>query len=199
MPVDGGPYALAAGPDGAMWVTLVHRGAIARVTPTARCDEYPGRRRTRKPSIITAGPDGALWFTRSGDDRIGRITTDGERQRLELPSGSAPFGITVGPDGALWFTAMTSGLIGRIGVDGEVTEEAVVGGMPSMITDRSRRRAVVHAQPGQRDRQARTGAAALTLRRTADPRRRPRRHRRDPRRHGVVHRDPAPTRSAASR
>lgn len=29
--IDGGPYALAAGPDGAMWVTLVHRGAITRV------------------------------------------------------------------------------------------------------------------------------------------------------------------------
>ena len=34
--VDGGPYALAAGSDGAMWVTLVHRGAIARVEGKTR-------------------------------------------------------------------------------------------------------------------------------------------------------------------
>ena len=32
VPVDGGPYAVTAGPDGAMWVTLVHAGAVARVT-----------------------------------------------------------------------------------------------------------------------------------------------------------------------
>jgi virginiamycin B lyase len=27
-----GPYALASGPDGALWVTLVHSGEIARVS-----------------------------------------------------------------------------------------------------------------------------------------------------------------------
>lgn len=30
--LDGGPYSLALGADGAMWVTLVHSGAIARVS-----------------------------------------------------------------------------------------------------------------------------------------------------------------------
>ncbi|MGH3642677.1 MAG: virginiamycin B lyase, partial [Mycobacterium sp.] len=39
--VDGGPYALAAGSDGAMWVTLVHRGAIARVTPDGGLEVHP--------------------------------------------------------------------------------------------------------------------------------------------------------------
>lgn len=28
-----GPYALTAGPDGALWCTLVHAGAVARLTP----------------------------------------------------------------------------------------------------------------------------------------------------------------------
>jgi virginiamycin B lyase len=39
--LDGGPYALAAGPDGAMWVTLVHSGAIARVTNGGDVTVYP--------------------------------------------------------------------------------------------------------------------------------------------------------------
>lgn len=131
--VDGGPYALAAGRDGAMWVTLVHSGEIARIAADGGVTRYAVAPQSR-PSVITAGPDGAMWFTRSGDDRIGRITMSGELSEFELAGGSAPFGITAGPDGALWFTAMTSGEIGRITTAGEVSSQAVVGGMPSMIT-----------------------------------------------------------------
>ena len=131
--VDGGPYALAAGSDGAMWVTLVHRGAIARVSAPGDLEVYPVADDCR-PTIITAGPDGALWFTRAGDDRIGRISTAGQLDAFDLRAGSAPCGITVGPDGALWFAAMGTGVIGRIGLDGVVTEEAAPGGRPSMIT-----------------------------------------------------------------
>ena len=64
--IDGGPYALAAGSDGAMWVTLVHGGAIARVSPEGALRVFPVAT-DAKPSLIAAGPDGALWFTRAGD------------------------------------------------------------------------------------------------------------------------------------
>ena len=84
--LDGGPYALAAGPDGALWVTLVHSGAIARVTTGGDVEIYPVAPECR-PSIITAGPDGAMWFTRNGDDRIGRISTAGEFERLRARRG----------------------------------------------------------------------------------------------------------------
>ncbi len=57
--VGGGPYALAAGSDGAMWVTLVHGGEIARVTADGGLRVYPVAPES-KPSIIVAGPDGAL-------------------------------------------------------------------------------------------------------------------------------------------
>ena len=97
--LDGGPYALAAGPDGAMWVTLVHRGSIARVTTGGDVTVYRVGPQSQ-PSIITTGPDGAMWFTCTGDDRIGRITTAGELTAFRLQEGSGPFGITAGPDGA---------------------------------------------------------------------------------------------------
>lgn len=66
--LDGGPYALAAGPDGALWVTLVHAGAIARVGTAGEVRVFEVAAGSR-PSLITAGPDGALWFTRN---EIGR-------------------------------------------------------------------------------------------------------------------------------
>ena len=134
--VDGGPYALACAPDGAMWVTLVHSGEVARIDP----EGAPGAQVTTfpvapgsKPSIITAGPDGAMWFTCSGTDQIGRITALGDLKLIELTSDSAPFGITVGPDDALWFTTMAAGGIGRLTVDGLLEDDEHVGGTPSMI------------------------------------------------------------------
>ena len=36
--IDGGPYALTTGPDGALWVTLVHAGEVARVGMDGRED-----------------------------------------------------------------------------------------------------------------------------------------------------------------
>ncbi|PRC60627.1 virginiamycin B lyase, partial [Mycobacterium sp. ITM-2017-0098] len=70
----GGPYALALGPDGAIWVTLVRSGEIARIAPSGELEIHPVHPQS-KPSIIVKAPDGAMWFTRNGDDRIGRIAT----------------------------------------------------------------------------------------------------------------------------
>ena len=59
---DGGPYAIATGPDGALWYTLVRGGRIGRLVPGGtpemhQLDPACG------PMVITSGPDGALWFT----------------------------------------------------------------------------------------------------------------------------------------
>src|SRR4051812_15551853 len=95
--IDGGPYALAAGPDGALWVTLVHGGEIARVTVEGDVTRFQAGVR---PMLITTGPAGALWFTRA--DAIVRMTTGGEQTAFAVDS---PYGLAGGPDGALWFTA----------------------------------------------------------------------------------------------
>ncbi|MCT2592881.1 ATP-binding cassette domain-containing protein [Streptomyces sp. N2-109] len=141
-----GPYALTAGPDGALWITLVHSGEVARLTVDGQADSQPGGRVDRfaldvpacGPTIITPGPDGALWFTRSQDHRIGRITTDGKASSYPLPTPDCgPFGIVTAPDGALWFTQLYADRIGRITTDGEVREFPlpVSGAFPSMITN----------------------------------------------------------------
>ena len=115
----GGPYALTAGPDGALWVTLVHGGEIARVTVDGEVTRFDAGVR---PSIITAGPDGALWFTRA--DAIVRITTGGEQTAFAVDS---PFGIVAGPDRALWFTATDR--VGRLALDGTIDEWALPAGL----------------------------------------------------------------------
>ena len=115
VPVGGGPYALAAGPDGALWVTLVHGDQVARVAMDGQVETFAVG---SKPSIITAGGDGALWFTCSGDDTIGRITTGGELTSFALPaaarrSGSRP-ALTARCGSPRW----ARDRVGRITLDG---------------------------------------------------------------------------------
>ncbi|WP_456340830.1 Vgb family protein, partial [Streptomyces solincola] len=85
-----GPYGVAAGPDHALWLTLVHRGAVARLDPEGGSfREFPLDAPGCGPTVIAAGPDGALWFSRTQDHRIGRITPDGAARSFPLPTPGA--------------------------------------------------------------------------------------------------------------
>lgn len=126
-----GPYALTEGPDGALWFTLVHEGAIGRRSASGELSVY---RVGAGPTVIAPGPDGALWFSEFKSHRIGRIAADGTATSFApaSPEGG-PFGIAAGPDGALWFTLITAGKVGRITAEGAVTEYDAPGATPSAI------------------------------------------------------------------
>ncbi len=123
---DAGPYALAEGPDGALWFTLVHQGAVARRDPgDGRVSVHPVG---AGPTLIAAGPDGAMWFTEYRTHRIGRITPDGSCSAFVPPTPEGgPFGIAAGADGAMWFTLSAVDRVGRVTMDGEITEYAAPG------------------------------------------------------------------------
>jgi virginiamycin B lyase len=117
--VDGGPWSITTGPDGALWFTESFANKIGRITTAGVITEF------KIPSAnsqllggITQGPDGALWFGEEFAGKIGRITTDGVITEFPVP---APSGITTGPDGALWFTELGD-KIGRITTAGVITE-----------------------------------------------------------------------------
>ncbi|MYT31389.1 alpha/beta hydrolase fold domain-containing protein [Streptomyces sp. SID8354] len=129
---EAGPYALAEGPDGALWFTLVHQGAIGRRDEDGQVTVHPVGAR---PTVIAQGPDGALWFSEYGTHRIGRITVDGRATSFAPPTADGgPFGIAAGPDGAMWFTLSAADRIGRITMDGEITEYPSPGAFPSALT-----------------------------------------------------------------
>jgi virginiamycin B lyase len=92
--LDGGPYGVAAGPDGALWVTLAQAGEIARVTLEGDVQRFKA---AKQPMQIT--PQG--WFTHAKG--IGRITPDGLVTKVK--TGGTPYGIVEAPDRAVWFTA----------------------------------------------------------------------------------------------
>lgn len=117
----GGINSIAAGPDGAVWFTLVYwvngrkRDAIARIDAGGAIVRYPLPFRSG-PGQIVAGPDGNLWFTEAGGGvpKIGRITPTGQLTHFRLPNRHRRLNsIAAGPDGNLWFGQFSTSYSGR--------------------------------------------------------------------------------------
>jgi streptogramin lyase len=137
----GGARAIAAGPDGNLWIGSNGGGQnqpdwILRVSPQGQVTKFqagsnPGGGFGTGPESITAGPDGNLWFTEFWTGRIARMTPDGLLTEFSPPGGNGhPRGIVAGPDGNLWFTETDRNrvAIGRITLAGAVTEFPLTAG-----------------------------------------------------------------------
>ncbi len=120
------PGAIAAGPDGSLWIANMTAEAIERLTPAGQLQTY-ALPRPGAPTSIAVAPDGSAWFTELAAGAIGEVTPQGavvERAVGDAGGfGSAePYAIVLGPDGALWFTEQNAGRIGRITTEGALQE-----------------------------------------------------------------------------
>ncbi|WP_067540588.1 Vgb family protein [Nocardia crassostreae] len=120
---------LAAGPDGALWITaptppsriikLTTRGEVSEVNVPVQS----------VPFGLANGPDGTMWATLSAGD-YGRgqiISIDPDTLRIvrkfEIGLADGPAGLTTGPDCALWFPEIVTGKVGRLDpATGDFTE-----------------------------------------------------------------------------
>lgn len=129
-----GPSAIAAGPDGNLWVSDdidqdFGENVVVGIAPSGEqlhAFYYQGYSSEGASfQDLTAGPDGALWITDEYNEQILRMTLAGKYTSYPLTGSkrAAPFGITVGPDRALWFAAAqgSRGAIGRITTKGRIT------------------------------------------------------------------------------
>ncbi|QEC48586.1 ScyD/ScyE family protein [Baekduia soli] len=109
---DAVPDALAAGPDGALYVGEFTGGAQPR--GAARIWRVvPGQPPTLFASGLTSitslafGPDGSLYATEFGPGDVVRIAPDGSRSVLAAGTLHFPGGIAVAPDGTVFVTNWT--------------------------------------------------------------------------------------------
>jgi virginiamycin B lyase len=104
--------AVAAGPDGRVWVAL--RGAIGAVDRDGVVTTYATGGLT--PDAIAAGADGAVWFVAGGTvARVaGGVTETVARGLSDAES------IAAGPDGAMWVAETSPGDVARVAADGSV-------------------------------------------------------------------------------
>jgi streptogramin lyase len=128
IPEPGGrPYAIIAGPGGAVWFTEQEcASGIGLLSKSGQWQHYPITGDCEsQPLAITEGPDGNFWFA---DDwsGYGSITPDGVITNFKTSTASYPVAITTGPDGNLWLaasTAQSTAFVAKIAPDGrEITE-----------------------------------------------------------------------------
>jgi len=124
-----GPYGLAEGPDGNMWIVEQTANKIARMSPDGSSfTEYQIPTPDSRPWGMTLGPDSNLWFAEGDGNKIGKFSVpagSGAISITEFPvptAGASPFQITPGPDGNIWFSETLVDKIGKITPSGTVTE-----------------------------------------------------------------------------
>jgi virginiamycin B lyase len=115
--VGGRPTAIAAGPDGNLWVT--DRRAIVRMAPAGTSTRFPNDL-IAGAEDIEAGGDGNLWFTSVATGRIGRITPTGVIRLFAHPSAASATALTVAASGEVWYVSPSLDLVARVRADGTI-------------------------------------------------------------------------------
>lgn len=137
LPAGSNPGALAAGPDGSLFIAEPGTQQIAQIAigNGTLVREY-SLGISGAPVSIASGPDGNVWYgTATG--RIGRLSlATGTADEFATGQSGQVTSITAGPDGNLWFVTAASNLVGRITPAGEVTRFAtgVSGALCSIVT-----------------------------------------------------------------
>lgn len=132
VPAGAHPHDVAPAPDGKVWYTAQHQGALGIFDPaTRRIDQVPLGEGSRPHGVIP-GPDGAAWITDGGLNAIVRYQPgSAEVTRFPLPEDAGYANLNTAAfdgNGVLWFTGQ-SGIYGRLDPDvGQVQVFEAPGG-----------------------------------------------------------------------
>ncbi len=114
------PHDVAPAPDGSVWYTAQHAGALGRLDRVTGARSQVPLGPGSAPHGVIVGPDGAAWVTDGGLNAIVRVDpTTEEVTRFPLPSGSGNANLNTAVfdnRGVLWFTGQ-SGVYGRLDPD----------------------------------------------------------------------------------
>lgn len=128
------PVALAAGPNGDMWVAEWRVGKIGEIRmPDGPIREFPFGGPDRDAIGLTMGPDRNLWFVTRDGGAIGKMTSTGTTTEYQPHLMNAGEAIAAGPGGDIWFcgfdspprSSQVTGIIGKISPAGLITEYPV--------------------------------------------------------------------------
>ncbi len=111
------PHDVAPAPDGRVWYTAQHQGALGILDPATGAVRQLPLGDGSRPHGVIAGPDGAAWITDGGLNAIVRVdsATD-EVKAWPLPDHADDANLNTAAfdgDGVLWFTGQ-AGFYGRL-------------------------------------------------------------------------------------
>jgi virginiamycin B lyase len=111
------PHDVAPAPDGTVWYTAQHVGALGRLDPVTGETHHIPLGSGSAPHGVIVGPDGAPWVTDSGLNAIVRVDPQTEEvQVYPLPASSGYANLntaTFDSNGIHWFTGQ-NGIYGRL-------------------------------------------------------------------------------------
>lgn len=128
----------APGPDGSIYIAVMHGNRIARFEPaTQRFTEWdlpPGAR----PHGLVVDGAGIVWYTGNGNGTIGRLDpANGKVVEYRVPGGGDPHTIVLAADGKLWFTVQNGQRVGRLDpASGGIDEFPMRGNPYGLAIDR---------------------------------------------------------------
>lgn len=111
------PHDVAPAPDGTIWYTAQHQGALGILDPKSRKVTQISLGAGASPHGVIAGPDRAAWITDSGQNAIARVDPATKAVKLfplpqEFPNANLNTA-TFDRKGILWFTGQ-NGVYGRV-------------------------------------------------------------------------------------
>jgi len=117
VPAGSHPHDVAPAPDGTVWYTAQHVGALGRLDPVTGETHHIPLGSGSAPHGVIVGPDGAPWITDSGLNAIVRVDPQTEEvQVFSLPASSGYANLNTAVfdhNGIHWFTGQ-SGIYGRL-------------------------------------------------------------------------------------
>ncbi len=117
VPAGAHPHDVAPAPDGTVWYTAQHQGALGRLDPRTGKTEHIGLGPNSSPHGVIVGPDGAPWITDGGQNAIVRVDPVSKAiRRFPLPKGFENANLntaTFDKNGNHWFTGQ-NGVYGRV-------------------------------------------------------------------------------------
>jgi len=111
------PHDVAPAPDGSVWYTAQHQGALGILDPKTRKVTQVPLGPDSAPHGVIAGPDRAAWITDGGQNAIARVDPKTHAVKLfplpkEFPDANLNTA-TFDRKGILWFTGQ-NGVYGRV-------------------------------------------------------------------------------------
>ena len=132
----------APGPDGSIYIAVMHGNRIARFEPKSRTfREWDLPDGARPHGLVVAG-DGKVFYTGNGNGSIGELDpATGKVVSHFTPSqGGSPHTAVLDDEGNVWFTGQGGGYLGKLDrKSGKITEHAMPGGPYGLAIDRQGR------------------------------------------------------------
>ncbi len=129
-----GPYGMAVGPDGNIWLTDVGTDTVNSFNPSNGAGVFNLFISGSSLVDIVAGADGAMWATDANLEGVDRVTTTNTLTQYPLPSGGTPHGITSDSSGQLWVASAGPNSIWTLSAGGAFNPISITpSGQPSSI------------------------------------------------------------------